>query len=113
MRHAAAGLPTPVGSELMRIQLSVAEEVAQTSGGGGGGGGGRGGGCGRHLQRDNDADADSSTRHGCKGAPISNPVCIPILTLWAGDNMQDVLRNVDLPTLVVSLRGKRWYQEVH
>ena len=84
VRRAAAGLPTPGGSEALHIQFSVASEVVQTSGGGGGGGGGRGGGRSRRLQRDNSADAGSGTRHGRKGALIANPVCIPVLTLRAG-----------------------------
>ena len=99
MRRAADGLLTPGGSEAMRIQLAVAAEVARASVGGGGEGGGGSGARSRRLQRENDADAGGSTCHGHGGTPLVNPVCIPVLTHWAGENTRDVLWNVDLPTL--------------
>ena len=91
MRRAEAGLLTPVGSKAMRIQLAVAGEVAQTSGDRGGGVDGGGRVRGLRLQRNDNADAGGGTRHGRKGAPIANPICIPVLNLWAGENMWDVL----------------------
>ena len=51
MRHAAAGLLTPGGSEDVRIQLEVAAKVARASGGGSSGGGGKDGARGLRLQR--------------------------------------------------------------
>ena len=104
-----AGILTPSGSEAMRIQLAVAAEVAKTSGFSSSrcGGGGR-----VHsflLQHDNNADAGGSTCHVREGTPHANPVCIPILTLRAGDNTRDVLRNVALPNLGGSVWCKRWY----
>ena len=94
-----AGILTPSGSEAMRIQLAVAAEVAKTSGFGSSrcGGGGR-----VHsflLQHDNNADAGGSTCHVREGTPHANPVCTPILTLRAGDNTRNFLRNLVLQTL--------------
>ena len=109
MRRAEAGILTPGGSEAMCIQLAVAEEVAQTRGGGGSGFGGRGRVHSFRLQRDNDTDAGGGTCHVREGTPHANPVCIPIMTLRAGDNTRDVLRNVALPNLGGSVWCKRWY----
>ena len=110
MRRMAAGILAPCVSKAMRIQLAMATEVAQTSGGGVGGGGSVSGGCGCGLQRDGDADIGGGTHHGRKGTPIANNVCIPVLTLRLGENMRDVLRNMSLPTLGVSVWCKRWHQ---
>ena len=83
MRHTAASVPNPSGSEAMRIQLAIVEEVAQTSGGGGD----RGHGC--RLHSNNDANAGGGTCHVRKGAPIANTMCIPVPNIRAGENTQD------------------------
>ena len=113
MRRAAAGLLTPGGSEGVRIQLAVAAKVARASGVGGSGGGGSGGVRSCRLQCDKNADAGEGTRPSCKGTPLANSTCIPVLTLWAEENMQDVLRNVALPTLGISVWCKRWHRGGH
>ena len=110
MRRMVASILAPGVSKAMRIQLAMATEVAQTSGGGVGGGGSVSGGCGCGLQRDGDADIGGGTHHGRKGTPIANNVCIPVLTLRVGENIRDVLRNMSLPTLGVSVWCKRWHQ---
>ena len=107
MRRAEAGLLTPRGSEAMHIQLTVASEVARASGGGSSGSGGGGGVRGCRLQHDNNADAVGGNHYGCKGTLLANPVCIPLLTLQVGDNTQDILQNVALPTLGGSVWCKR------
>ena len=76
VRHTADGIPTPGGSEAMRIKLAVAAEVARDSGGGSSGGGGGGDVHGYQIQCDDNADAGGSTRHGHKGIPLTNPTCI-------------------------------------
>ena len=44
-----------------------------------------------------------------EGTPLTNPAYIYVLTLRAGENTRDVLRNVALLTLGGSVWSKRWH----
>ena len=48
-----------------------------------------------------------------EGTPLTNPTRIYVLTLRAGENTCDVLRNMALPNLGGSVWYKRWHHEVH
>ena len=83
------------------------------------GGRGSNGGCGRgHMGGNPNARSDLPARPveasgvACQrreGTPLTNPAHISVLTLRAGENILDVLRDLSLPTLGGSVWCNRWY----
>ena len=113
IRRVAAGLPTPGSLESHHIGMAVAAETKRAGGRGSNGGGDRG-----HSEGNSNArsdlparpmEASGVARQSCEGTPLTNPARISVLTIRAGDNTRDVLRNVALPTLGGSLWCKRWH----
>ena len=113
IHRVAAGLPTPGISESHRINIAVEAEMKRAGGRGSNGGGGRvkigGNSCAWSDQTAKTVEASGVVSQGWKGTPLTNSAHISILTLRAGENTHDVLRNVAIPTLGVSVWCKCWH----
>ena len=81
------------------------------------GGGGRGNSGGKSLvwsdQPAKTVEASGVARQGREGTPLTNSARISVLTLRAGENARDVLRNLALLTLGGSVWYKRWHHGGH
>ena len=95
--------------------MAVAAEIKRAGGRGGNGGSGRGytGGnlCVRSDLPARPVEASGVVRQSYEGTPLTNPACISVFTLRAGENTHDVLRSVALPNLGGSVWCKRCHHE--
>ena len=117
IRRRDSGLDRP-GNHETRLQHEEAIQAAARSAGGNGGGrngggsgGGSGGGGGDGGGRGGSGGGDGGGGRdlpGSKGAVKMNPHHRPNLALLPGENTQDVLRTLALPTLGGSTWCKRW-----
>ena len=83
--------------------MTVASEMKISGGRGSNGGSGRGHTGGNLRARSHlparPVESSDVVLQSREGTPLTNPARVSVLTLRAGENTRDVLRNVDLPNL--------------